>query len=80
MGTTAARLARAQKVVSDSLVGLDEFDADLASDLDVGWGAGWQDDPVAEAFEPDEPFAGYDGAMLEREDPRRPADEEEDHR
>jgi RNA polymerase sigma-70 factor (ECF subfamily) len=80
VGTTAARLARAQKVVSDGLIGLVELDADLASDLDVGWDAGWQDDPVADAFEPDEPYDGYDGATPEREGPRRPADEEEDHR
>lgn len=84
VGTTAARLARAQKVVSDGLSGLVAFDPelhnDLDSDLDVGWDAGWQDDAVAEAYGPDEPFGGYDGALSDREDPRRPADYEEDQR
>jgi DNA-directed RNA polymerase specialized sigma24 family protein len=75
VGTTAARLARAQKVVSDGLAGLVGFD-DLASDLDVGWDAGWQDEPAAEAFE----HGSYNGWTPDREDPRRPAEEEEDQR
>jgi hypothetical protein len=79
VGTTAARLARAQKVVSDGLAGLVGFDADLGSDLDVGWDAGWQDEPTAEAFRPHGPGA-YDGWTPDWEDPRRPADEEEDQR
>lgn len=79
VGTTAARLARAQKVVSDGLLGLVGFDAGLGSDLDVGWDAGWQDEPAAAAFGPNGQGA-YDGWTPDREDPRRPADEEEDQR
>jgi len=80
VGTTAARLARAQKVVSDGLMSLVGYDADLGSDLDVGWDAGWQDEPAAQAFGPDEPSNGYDGWTPDREDPRRPVDDEEDQR
>jgi RNA polymerase sigma-70 factor (ECF subfamily) len=79
VGTTAARLARAQKVVNDGLAGLVGFDAVLGSDLDVGWDAGWQDEPAAAAFGPNGQGA-YDGWTPDREDPRRPADEEEDQR
>jgi RNA polymerase sigma-70 factor (ECF subfamily) len=83
VGTTAARLARAQKVVSDGLVGLEVFESDLdagLSDLDVGWDAGWQDDPVSDPFARSDAYDGYDGWTPEREDPRGPADDEEDHR
>jgi len=73
VGTTAARLARAQKVVSDGLVGLAAFEGDL----DVGWDTGWQDDPVSDPFAREEP---YDGWTPDRDDPRGPADDEEDHR
>src|SRR4029453_4885520 len=45
-GPPGARLARAQKVVSDGLVGLAAFEGDL----DVGWDTGWQDDPVSDPF------------------------------
>jgi DNA-directed RNA polymerase specialized sigma24 family protein len=82
VGTTAARLARAQQVVSDGLIGLVEFD-DLDAglgDLDVGWDAGWQDDPVSDPFGPVAPYDGYDGWTPERDDPRRPVDEGEDQR
>jgi DNA-directed RNA polymerase specialized sigma24 family protein len=78
VGTTAARLARAQQVVSDRLTGLVGFAA-LGSDLDVGWDAGWQDEPAVEAFGPNG-HGAHDGWTLDREDPRRPADEEEDQR
>ena len=77
VGTTAARLARAQKVVSDRIAGLVGFDADLGSDLDVGWDAGWQDEPAVEAFGPNG-HGARDGWTPDREDPRRPADEEEE--
>lgn len=83
VGTTAARLARAQQVVSDGLIGLVEFDGDLGAglgDLDVGWDAGWQDDPVSDPFGRVAPYDGYDGWTPERDDPRRPVDEEEDQR
>jgi len=76
VGTTAARLARAQKVVSDGLVGLAAFEGDL----DVGWDTGWQDDPVSDPFAREEPYDGYDGWTPDRDDPRGPADDEEDHR
>ena len=76
VGTTAARLARAQKVVSDGLVGLAAFEGDL----DVGWDTGWQDDPVSDPFAREEPYDGYDGWTPDRDDPRRPADDEEDTR
>jgi DNA-directed RNA polymerase specialized sigma24 family protein len=76
VGTTAARLARAQKVVSDGLIGLEEYE----SDFDAVWDGGWQDDPVADAFGPDEPYGGYDATTSDRRDVRRPADEEEDER
>jgi DNA-directed RNA polymerase specialized sigma24 family protein len=79
VGTTAARLARAQKVVSDGLAGLVGFDAGLGSDLDVGWDAGWQDEPAVAAFGPNGQGA-YDGWTPDREDPRHPADDEEDQR
>lgn len=73
VGTTAARLARAQKVVSDGLIGLDEYDGDFG-----GWGTGWQDAPVADPFGPDEPYGGYDATMSDRGNVRRPADEEDE--
>jgi len=76
VGTTAARLARAQKVVSDGLVGLSVLDGDLGA----GWDTGWQDDPVSDPFAREEPYDGYDGWTPDRDDPRRPADDEEDHR
>ena len=76
VGTTAARLARAQKVVSDGLVGLAAFEGDL----DVAWDTGWQDDPVSDPFAREEPYDGYDGWTPDRDDPRGPADDEEDHR
>ena len=86
VGTTAARLARAQKVVSDGLIGLVEFDGDLDAglgDLEVGWDAGWQDDPVSDPFgqaAASDGYDGYDGWTPDREDPRRPVDVEEDQR
>jgi hypothetical protein len=86
VGTTAARLARAQKVVSDGLIGLVEFDGDLDAglgDLEVGWDAGWQDDPVSDPFGQAaayDGYDGYDGWTPDREDPRRPVDVEEDQR
>jgi RNA polymerase sigma-70 factor (ECF subfamily) len=83
VGTTAARLARAQKVVSDGLIGLVEFDGDLDAglgDLEVGWDAGWQDDPVSDPFGQAAASDGYDGWTPDREDPRRPVDVEEDQR
>jgi DNA-directed RNA polymerase specialized sigma24 family protein len=71
VGTTAARLARAQKVVSDGLAHLpdlaDEWLADLDGDLD------------AAAFGADEPLDGYDG-WAPGWDGHRLADDEEDHR
>ena len=76
VGTTAARLARAQKVVSDGLVGLSAFDGDLGA----GWDTGWQDDPASDPFAREEPYDGYDGWTPDRDDPRRPADDEEDTR
>jgi DNA-directed RNA polymerase specialized sigma24 family protein len=88
VGTTAARLARAQQVVGDGLVGLveyggldhlDHLDHLDDGDLDDGWDAGWQDEPVSGPFgEPT--YDGYDGGTPERSDPRRPADDEEDQR
>jgi hypothetical protein len=62
--------------VSDGLVGLAAFEGDL----DVGWDTGWQDDPVSDPFAREEPYDGYDGWTPDRDDPRRPADDEEDHR
>jgi len=82
VGTTAARLARAQQVVSDGLIGLVEFDRDLDAglgDLEVGWDAGWQDEPVSDPFG-QATSNGYDGWTPDREDPRRPVDVEEDQR
>src|SRR5690242_14774960 len=76
VGTTAARLARAQQVVSDGLVGLAAFEGDL----DVAWDTGWQDDPVSDPFAREELYDGYDGWTPDRDDPRGPADDEEDHR
>lgn len=71
VGTTAARLARAQKVVSNNLIELpafgDEWDADLGGNLNGG------------AFAPDEPSDGYNGWTPHWDD-YRPADEEEDPR
>ena len=46
---------------------------DRAGDLDVGWDAGWQDDPISDPFGPTAPGDGYDGWTPDREDPRRPA-------
>jgi RNA polymerase sigma-70 factor (ECF subfamily) len=80
VGTTAARLARAQKVVSDGLMGLDEYDGGLESELGAGWDVSWQDDPGADAFGPDEPYGGYDATARDRREHHRPADEEEDER
>jgi hypothetical protein len=65
--------------VNDGLAGLVGFDAVLGSDLDVGWDAGWQDEPAAAAFGHNGQGA-YDGWTPDREDPRRPTDEEEDQR
>jgi DNA-directed RNA polymerase specialized sigma24 family protein len=68
VGTTAARLARAQQVVSNGLITLpafaDEWDADLGGHLNSG------------AFAPDEPSDGYDGWTPDWDD-YRPADEED---
>ena len=49
-------------------------------DLDVGWDAGWQDEPVSDPFGHAVAADGYDGWTPDREDPRRPADVEEDQR
>ena len=67
VGTTAARLARAQKVVSDGLGRVPDFADDWPAALAAG------------AFGPDEQSDGYDGWAPDW-DEHRPADEEEDHR
>ena len=56
VGTTAARLARAQKVVSD---GLADFGADFGADLDAAWDMDRK--PGTGAFYPDEPSGGFEG-------------------
>ena len=64
LGTTAARLARAQKVVSDGLARLPDLAVDWPADLAGG------------AFGSDEPSNGYDGwAPASDWDDHRPADE-----
>lgn len=69
VGTTAARLARAQKVVSDGLARLPDFAVDWPADLAGG------------AFGSDETSNGYDGwAPASDWDDHRPADEKEDQR
>jgi DNA-directed RNA polymerase specialized sigma24 family protein len=69
VGTTAARLARAQKVVSDGLARLPDFAVDWPVELDGG------------AFGSDERSNGYDGwAPASDWDDHRHADEKEDQR
>jgi DNA-directed RNA polymerase specialized sigma24 family protein len=71
VGTTAARLARAQQVVSDGLAVLPDFADDWPVEL-----AGGLD---GRAFGRHEPTNGYDGWAPDWDD-HRSADEEEDHR
>jgi DNA-directed RNA polymerase specialized sigma24 family protein len=75
LGTTAARLARAQKVVSDHLWGVADPDADPDADWDAEVG-GHLD---VGRFGPDGPSDDYDGPAPDGDDPQ-PADEEEDQR
>ena len=77
VGTTAARLARAQKVVSDRLAASWVRRPGERPRRRLGRRLAGR--PVVEAFGPNG-HGGYDGWTPDREDPRRPADEEEDQR